>query len=265
MLELARDRRNHLVLLSAHDADWLASHLAAADPLLLDAATLVIEHGFAWRPAAALGVAGAAAAGTPLAKAFRTLQDVPSVLLEWKDEVLSILQTFTERTDGSYVEKKETGLTWHYRDADPDFGVFQAKDLYGHLEIVLANTPTDILFDNKKIEIKLQRCSKALVVERLLHEAAAAAAYDLVLCIGDDLSDESVFALLQPSGPGPHTLHVAQPSHLPDFATQAPHTVPAYELFSCTLSTKPSKAKYFISDIEEMLKLLQRTSGFSKE
>jgi trehalose-6-phosphatase len=223
VMEFARDPKNHLVLLSGHDGEWLGSHLASADPSLLDATTLVVEHGFAWRPAAGANArgsigssgsggfvsTGALSSSTSLAKAFRTFQDVPAALLEWKNEVLSILQTFTERTDGSYVEKKETGMTWHYRDADPDFGVFQAKDLYGHLEIVLANTPTDILFDNKKIEVKLQRCSKAVVVERLLHDAASSGTpYDLVLCVGDDLSDESTFALLQPTGPGPHTLHV---------------------------------------------------------
>ena len=34
-------------------------------------------------------------------------------------------QVYTESTDGSNVEAKESALVWHYRDADPDFGHWQ--------------------------------------------------------------------------------------------------------------------------------------------
>jgi hypothetical protein len=34
---------------------------------------------------------------------------------------------FQESTDGSWIEAKESGLVWHYRDADPDFGNWQAR------------------------------------------------------------------------------------------------------------------------------------------
>jgi len=37
-------------------------------------------------------------------------------------------QVYTESTDGSNVEAKESALVWHYRDADPDFGHWQARD-----------------------------------------------------------------------------------------------------------------------------------------
>ena len=36
---------------------------------------------------------------------------------------------YTESTDGSFIEAKESALVWHYRDADPDFGSWQAKEL----------------------------------------------------------------------------------------------------------------------------------------
>jgi hypothetical protein len=32
-----------------------------------------------------------------------------------------------ESTDGSWIEAKESGLVWHYRDADPDFGAWQVR------------------------------------------------------------------------------------------------------------------------------------------
>ena len=38
-----------------------------------------------------------------------------------------IMQVYTESTDGSYLDVKESALVWHYKDADPDFGRWQAK------------------------------------------------------------------------------------------------------------------------------------------
>lgn len=37
------------------------------------------------------------------------------------------LQLYTESTDGSFIEAKESALVWHYRDADPDFGSWQVR------------------------------------------------------------------------------------------------------------------------------------------
>ncbi|KAF5796000.1 putative alpha,alpha-trehalose-phosphate synthase (UDP-forming) [Helianthus annuus] len=32
------------------------------------------------------------------------------------------MRLYTEATDGSSIEVKESGLVWHHQDADPDFG-----------------------------------------------------------------------------------------------------------------------------------------------
>lgn len=39
--------------------------------------------------------------------------------------VLPILQVYTESTDGSNIEAKDSALVWHYGAADPDFGHWQ--------------------------------------------------------------------------------------------------------------------------------------------
>lgn len=36
-------------------------------------------------------------------------------------------QVYTESTDGTYIEVKESALVWHYSDADPDFGSWQVS------------------------------------------------------------------------------------------------------------------------------------------
>ena len=40
--------------------------------------------------------------------------------------MLPILELYTESTDGSFVELKDSALAWHYGDADPEFGSTQA-------------------------------------------------------------------------------------------------------------------------------------------
>lgn len=47
-----------------------------------------------------------------------------------KDSSTLSIQVYTESTDGSYLDVKESALVWHYKDADPDFGRWQAKVLH---------------------------------------------------------------------------------------------------------------------------------------
>lgn len=47
-------------------------------------------------------------------------------------------------------------MTWHYRDADPHFGLWQAKDMQIHMEDVLSNLPLEILQGNRMVEVRHQ-------------------------------------------------------------------------------------------------------------
>jgi trehalose-phosphatase len=42
--------------------------------------------------------------------------------MSWKNDVLEIFTYYTERTQGSFVEHKRSSITWHYRQADPEYG-----------------------------------------------------------------------------------------------------------------------------------------------
>lgn len=69
-------------------------------------------------------------------------------------------QSYQESTDGSFIETKASALVWHYRDADPDFGHWQAKELLDHLEGVLSNQPVEVASGQAIVEVKPQvrRC-----------------------------------------------------------------------------------------------------------
>ncbi|MED6106022.1 hypothetical protein PIB30_000808 [Stylosanthes scabra] len=99
----------------------------------------------------------------------------------WKKIVEPVMRLYTEATDGSYIETKESALVWHYCDADPDFRSWQAKQLLDHLESVLANEPVVAKKGKHIIEVMPQGITKGLVAEEVLSSMSE---------IGDDKSDE---------------------------------------------------------------------------
>ncbi|GER52088.1 trehalose phosphate synthase [Striga asiatica] len=165
-----------------------------------------------------------------------------AVDFDWKKIVLPIMEHYTEATDGSSIEQKESAIVWHHQEADPDFGSWQAKELLDHLESVLANEPVVVKNGQQIVEVKPQGVSKGVVVRNLMEAMRNKGKQaDFVLCIGDDRSDEDMFETIAGS--------VAD-SWLPDSA----------EVFACTVGRKPSMAKYYLDDTFEVIKMLQGLS-----
>ncbi|OAE25883.1 hypothetical protein AXG93_2145s1830 [Marchantia polymorpha subsp. ruderalis] len=158
---------------------------------------------------------------------------------EWKEVAAPVMNLYTESTDGSIIEEKESAIVWHYRDADPDFGSWQAKELLDHLESVLANEPVAVKSGQHIVEVKPQGVSKGVIVEKLLSMMAERGSPpDFVLCVGDDRSDEDMFE------------SIATTMSLPPQSSMA-------EVFACTVGQKPSKAKYYLDDTSNVLNMLQ--------
>lgn len=85
----------------------------------------------------------------------------------------------------------------------------------------------------------MQGVSKGLVAEKILSRMVNdGKAPDFVMCIGDDRSDEDMFESILST--------VSSPS-LPS----------PPEIFACTVGRKPSKAKYYLDDASDVVKLLQ--------
>jgi len=86
--------------------------------------------------------------------------------------------------------------------------------------------------------ILMQGVSKGLAVEKVIHQMVEDGnPPDMVMCIGDDRSDEDMFESILSTVTNPD---------LP---------MPP-EIFACTVGRKPSKAKYFLDDVSDVLKLL---------
>jgi trehalose 6-phosphate synthase/phosphatase len=125
----------------------------------------------------------------------------PLPAADWRDRVLAILADYAGRTPGALVEEKTAGLAWHYRMADPEYGALQANDLTLHLTALLSNAPVEILPGAKVIEIRPHGVHKGRIVHPIL---AAAPPGSRVVALGDDRTDEDLFAALPPEGVAIH-------------------------------------------------------------
>ncbi|MGA9192678.1 MAG: trehalose-phosphatase, partial [Anaerolineales bacterium] len=111
----------------------------------------------------------------------------------WQQQIRPVLEVYVDRTPGAYVEDKGSSLVWHYRRAEPELGSLRAKELMENLESYLANTPLHVMQGNKVVEIKQSNINKGRAALRLLQ---ADPAYDFVMAVGDDVTDEDVFESL---------------------------------------------------------------------
>ncbi|KAL8088309.1 putative alpha,alpha-trehalose-phosphate synthase [UDP-forming] 7 isoform X1 [Apium graveolens] len=156
----------------------------------------------------------------------------------WMEMAKPVMKLYTEATDGSSIETKESALVWQYRDADPVFGFSQAKEMLDHLESVLANEPVAVKSGQFIVEVKPQGVSKGLVAEKIFTSMAERGEQaDFVLCIGDDRSDEDMFEII-------------------GSAISAKILSSNTSVFACTVGQKPSKAKYYLDDTSEVILML---------
>ncbi|GMF38912.1 unnamed protein product [Phytophthora fragariaefolia] len=124
--------------------------------------------------------------------------------MSWKDLVLPTMLMFTDRTPGSYIEDKESSLAWHYGDADPHFGSWQAKDLQIILERQLIGTALEVYQGHMSVSVEHEGCTKTRVLEGILKHLSlpeqiakkSDQEVDFVLCVCDDVTDDQMFQTL---------------------------------------------------------------------
>jgi trehalose 6-phosphate synthase/phosphatase len=109
----------------------------------------------------------------------------------WKEPLLRVLRQYQQSTPGTFVEEKRTSLVWHYRRADPEFGRWKANQRVDVLSALAANEMVHVRHGRKIVEITASQVNKGAAVMHLLADRT----YDLIVCAGDDTTDESMFRL----------------------------------------------------------------------
>jgi len=162
---LAADENNEVVIISGRDHDTLGKWFGHKNY------TLITDHGV-W-----------------LRRKGRDWEAIERVKSDWKENIRPIMETFVDRTPGSFIEEKNYSLAWHYRKADGELADIRAKELEFVLNSLISNNSLAVLEGNKVLEIKNSNVNKGRAAGRLL----AGAAYDFIFAIGDDWTDEYMF------------------------------------------------------------------------
>jgi trehalose 6-phosphate synthase/phosphatase len=256
---LCEDKRNIVFVVSGKERHSLTKSLGGVKNLGLAA-----EHGMflSWPTSKTNGK-----------RRWETL--VPETNRTWRSLAVTIMEVYTSRTHGSYIEETEMKVLWQYRDADTEFGSLQAKELEDHLEKLLHTFPVDILHGGLReggyVEVRPKGVNKGVLAMRVLKrypDIAQKESVDFALVIGDDHCDEPMLSVMRQIGrrvvdsrrtqngedPLPDLPATIQ---LVDVSSCDPFVSPDLEVFTCTVGKKPSAAETYLHDVEETQELLE--------
>ena len=115
----------------------------------------------------------------------------------WKQVILPSLEKYAKLTPGAKVEEKPHSLVWHYRNASPYQAQKYTVIIKHGLKPILKSYELELVHGNKVLEIKNPHANKATAARPWLSKA-----YEFILTIGDDVTDESIFLVLPDSAYG---------------------------------------------------------------
>jgi len=168
---LQADPRNHVVLISGRSADHLSSWFGQLH------INLVAEHGAAIRR-----------------QRSRTWLITTKAETKWKRAVEPILEKYTALTPRARLEYKPHSMVWHYRASPAYSAQKHAVTIKRLLKPIVKTYGVKIFQGNKILEIKDPHISKGATAQRWLRHR-----YDFTLAIGDDFTDEELFAVVPES------------------------------------------------------------------
>lgn len=165
---LTADPANEVIMISGRKHETLSEWLGH---LRLD---LIAEHG-AWQK-----------------KQKGKWHKLPGLNDQWKQDIYPTLDTYTDRTPGSFIEEKSYSLVWHYRKVEAGLGELRANELMGTLRYYTSDKGVQVLPGDKVIEVKNVEINKGRAALSWLHDSQ----FDFVMAIGDDHTDEDIFKAL---------------------------------------------------------------------
>lgn len=117
---------------------------------------------------------------------WRTITDLDA---SWKDAIQNVLDGYVDRTPGSFVEKKDYSLVWHYRKVETGLGEARTRELTSHLKYITVDKNLKVLEGNKVLEIKNSEIDKGRAATIWLNNYPS----EFILACGDDWTDEDTF------------------------------------------------------------------------
>lgn len=197
---LVEDNRNSVVLISGRSAQFLEKTFGNMNMML------VAEHGSVYRSTSGKWI-----------QMVKTRQ-------RWRDIVTDMLEHYTLRLKGSFIEQKGNTVAWNYGEADQKNATDIANEVTGILTDFLANSELGVLKGKRVIEVRNNNASKnAFYLSKLEGNG-----YDFIAAFGDDITDED---MLDSVGKENYSIHVGP---------------------------EPTKARYSVTSYKQVLSLLKR-------
>jgi trehalose 6-phosphate synthase/phosphatase len=119
-------------------------------------------------------------------------KSLPLLTDQWKQEVRTVLERYTDRTPGSFIEEKSYSLVWHYRKVEEGLGELRVNEIINHLRLIVVDKGLQLMPGNKVLEIKNIEVNKGKAAQNWLYQKDA----DFILAVGDDHTDEDIFKSL---------------------------------------------------------------------
>lgn len=199
---------------------------------------------------------------------------VPDTDRSWRSIAITIMEVYSSRTHGSYIEETEMKVLWQYRDADPEFGYLQARELEDHLSNVLRSFSVDILHggieEGGYVEVRPKGVNKGVVATHILKNVPKISTWekiDFLLALGDDHCDEPMLSVMRQVGRRAIDAKRARNHEPPlpplpasvalvDVSSCDNYVSPNIATFTCTVGKKPSAAANYLHDVEEVQEFL---------
>lgn len=130
---------------------------------------------------------------------WRTLLDLD---LSWLRPIERLLRRVAADVPGVHVERKSCSVAWHYRQAEPEYGSWRARELLNDLHQHLAGAPAEILAGHQVVEVRALGVDKGVYVRSLFPEGKESTHF--VLGLGDDRTDHDLLDALPPGSVAGH-------------------------------------------------------------
>ncbi len=205
--QLSSDPSNHVVIISGRKHETLEEWFSK---LPID---MIAEH------------------GTWTKKHERDWVKISGLDNQWKQDIAPILETYVDRTPGSFIEEKSYSLVWHYRKVEEGLGDLRANEIMNDLLFTIADRGLQMLPGSKVIEIKNIEVNKGKMALKWFEGKD----YDYIMALGDDHTDEDIFKVL--------------PS----------------DAYSIKIGGNISAARFYLRDYREVRKLLRSLAFISSE
>jgi len=163
--KLTSNKKNRVVIISGRDRETLNNWLGH---MPLD---IIAEHGV-W-----------------LKEKGAEWESITKLKSLWKSEFKPILDTYVNRTPGSFVEEKDHSLVWHFRKVETGLGELRSRELTSHLKYLSTGKNLQVLEGDMVVEVKNADVNKGRAAQKWLDSFD----HDFTLALGDDWTDEDTF------------------------------------------------------------------------